>query len=196
MKIIVAITGASGTILGERLVKNLVKIRDETNLIREIHLIISESAKKVAEYEGFDEYGIKNLMSIADYCYMEDEIDAKIASSSYTIDAMVVIPCSIKTLSAIANGFCDNLITRSAENISKLNKKLVIVPRDTPLSLAAIENMKRVKLSGGIILPPNMAYYNKPETVDDVTNFFVGKVLDVLDIEHSLYKKYEKIQRN
>ncbi len=181
MKIIVAITGASGVVLGKGFL-DAVKGKHET------HLIISEAAKKVMKYEleKADEIG-----KLADYRYKEDDLEARIASSSCRIDAMVIIPCSMKTLSAIANGFSDNLITRSAENILKLGKKIVVVPRDTPLTLAAIENMKKLKLAGAVIMPPNMAYYYKPETVDDVTNFFVGKVLDVLEIEHNMYKKWK-----
>lgn len=181
MKIIVAITGASGVILGRGF---LGAVRGK----HEIHLIISESAKKVIKHELGK---IDEIERPADFLYKEDDLEARISSSSYRVDAMVIIPCSMKTLSAIANGFSDNLITRSAENILKLGKKLVVVPRDTPLTLAAIDNMKKLKLAGAVILPPNMAYYYKPRTVDDVTNFFVGKILDVLDIEHKLYKKWK-----
>ena len=179
MKIIVAVTGTSGIILAKRLLENLKE--------HDTYLIISEAAKKVAEYEGID---IRDLERICTHCYYEDKIDADIASSSNPIDAMVVIPCSMKSMAAIAGGFCGNLITRAAENILKMGKKLIIVPRDTPLSLAAIDNMKKLKLAGALIAPPNMAYYYKPETLDDVTDFFVGKVIDCLGLEHNLYKKW------
>lgn len=182
MRVIIAVTGASGVVLGKRL---LDVLRDTKH---EIHLIISESAKKVIKHELGK---IDEIERPADFLYKEDDLEARISSSSYRVDAMVIIPCSMKTLSAIANGFSDNLITRSAENILKLGKNLVVVPRDTPLTLAAIDNMKKLKLAGAVILPPNMAYYYKPRTVDDVTNFFVGKILDVLDIEHKLYKKWK-----
>ena len=186
MRIIVAITGASGVVLGSRLVEFL-KYKENKGKY-ELHLITSKSAKKIAEYE---EVNLDESRSFADYCYEEDELDSSISSSSYRIDSMVIIPCSMKTMAAIANGFCDNLITRAAENILKLGKKLVVVPRDTPLSLAAIENMRKLKSCGVLIVPPNMAYYYKPKTVGDVTNFFVGKVLDVLRIEHNLYNKWK-----
>ncbi len=181
MRIIIAITGASGITLADKLLKFLKITKHE------IHLIISESAKKVIKHELDN---IEETEKLADFLYTEDDLESRISSSSYRVDAMVIIPCSMKTLSAIANGFSDNLITRSAENILKLGKKLVVVPRDTPLTLAAIDNMKKLKLAGAVILPPNMAYYYKPKTIDDVTNFFVGKVLDVLGIEHKLYKKW------
>lgn len=181
MRVIIAVTGASGITLADKLLKFLKITKYE------IHLIISESANKVIKHE-LPEFHAEKL---ADFLYKEDDLEARISSSSYRVDAMVIIPCSMKTLSAIANGFSDNLITRSAENILKLGKRLVVVPRDTPLTLAAIDNMKKLKLAGAVILPPNMAYYYKPRTVDDVTNFFVGKILDVLDIEHKLYKKWK-----
>ncbi|MBU4201743.1 MAG: UbiX family flavin prenyltransferase [Candidatus Altiarchaeales archaeon] len=183
MGVIVAVTGASGAVIAMRLLEVLKEKRIET------HLIISESGKKVIGYELGNSDEIRSLST---FHYSEDEIDAGIASSSNPVDAMVIAPCSLKTLSAVANGFCDNLITRCAENMLKLNRKLVVMPRDTPLSLAAIENMYNLKLSGAIILPPNMAYYYGPKTVDDVTDFFAGKILDALGIEHSAYRKWVK----
>lgn len=181
MRVIVAITGASGIILGQRVLEELNG--------HETHLIITEAAEKVAKYE--ETKSIDNIKKLANHVYTEDDLAARIASSSCKVDAMVIVPCSMKTLSAIANGFCDNLVTRAAENVLKMGWKLVIVPRDTPLTLAAIENMKKLKMAGAIILPPNVAYYHKPKTIDDVTNFFVGKILDVLGIEHKLYKRWE-----
>ncbi len=180
MKLIIAITGASGSIIGKRLAEVLRN--------HEIHLIISKSAEKVMKYELQD---CKSIKKLSEFNYGEDEIQARISSSSQLVDAMVIAPCSMKTMAAIANGFSHNLITRCAENILKSGKKLIVVPRDTPLSLQAIENMRKLKLMNAIILPPNMAYYYKPKTVDDVTNFFVGKILDALDIEHNLYNKWE-----
>lgn len=183
MRVIIAVTGASGAAIAKR----LLEVLKEKN--SEIHLIISDAGKKVIRYELKNINKIQNLSS---FHYDENEIDAEIASSSNKADSMVIVPCSLKTLSAIANGFCSNLITRCAENMLKMNRKLVVVPRDSPLSLAAIENMRKLRLSGTIILPPNMAYYYKPKTVDDVTDFFVGKILDALGIGHSLYRKWRK----
>ena len=185
MKIIVAITGASGVILAERLLSSLND--------HDTYLIVSDMAERIARYEGVD---LDRAKKSAGHSYSENELDADIASSSHSIDAMVVIPCSMKTLSAIANGFCNNLITRAAENILRMGKKLILVPRDTPLSLASIENMRKAKISGAVILPPNMAYYYGPRTLDDVTNFFVGKVLDALGLEHNLYKKWKRASGN
>lgn len=176
MKIIVAVTGATGTVLAKRLLEALKEQGIET------HLVISDATKKVMEYE--------KVVLEADFVYDEDQIDGAIASSSFKVDAMVVVPCSMKTLSAIANGFTDNLIVRAADNILKMNKKFVVVPRETPLSLAAIENMKKLKMAGAIILPPNVSYYHDPETVQDMTDFVVGKILDCFDIENNLYRRW------
>jgi 4-hydroxy-3-polyprenylbenzoate decarboxylase len=181
MKIIVAVTGTSGVAIAVRLLENL---KDH-----DTYLIVSDMAGKVAKFEGIDLAGMKKL---AKNFYNENELDADIASSSNPVDCMVVVPCSMKTLSAVAHGFCGNLITRSAENVLKMGRRLVLVPRDTPLSLAAIENMRNAKLAGAVILPPNMAYYYNPETVDDVTDFFAGKILDVLGLGHDLYRRWDR----
>jgi 4-hydroxy-3-polyprenylbenzoate decarboxylase len=180
MRIIVAVTGTSGIVLAKRLLEELRG--------HETYLIVSDMAKKVAEYE---DVSIKDMEKLAKHVYGERELESDIASSSNPIDAMVVIPCSMKTSSAIASGFCGNLVTRAAENVLKMGRRLVVVPRDTPLSLAAIENMAKLKTAGALIVPPNMAYYYKPKTLDDATNFFVGKVLDALGLEHKLYERWE-----
>ncbi|MBM3309281.1 MAG: UbiX family flavin prenyltransferase [Candidatus Altiarchaeales archaeon] len=182
MRIVVAITGASGIVLGQILVEELAKQKHE------IHLIVSRGAEEVARHEeGID---LSKAKKKAFKVYDEKDLAASLASSSFKIDAMVVIPCSMKTLSGIANGYADNLIARAAENCLKMNWKLIVCPRDTPLSLPALENMRKLKIAGACILPLNMAYYYKPKTVSDVNNFFVGKILDALGLEHSLYRKW------
>lgn len=181
MRVIVAITGASGVILGQRIIEEL---KDH-----ETHLIVTCGAVDVSKFE--DNLSIAEIKKLASHVYDEDDLTAKIASSSYAIDAMVIVPCSMKTLSSVANGYSDNLVTRAAENILKMGWKLVVVPRDTPLSLAAIENMRKLKIGGAIILPPAVAYYNKPKTADNMTDFIIGKILDVLGLEHRLYKKWK-----
>jgi 4-hydroxy-3-polyprenylbenzoate decarboxylase len=98
----------------------------------------------------------------------------------------------MKSLSAIANGYAEDLIVRTAENALKMGWKLVVVPRETPLSLSAIENMRKIKLAGGLVLPANVAYYTKPKTIDDVTDFIVGKILDALAIENKLYPHWKE----
>ncbi len=154
----------------------------------EVHLIVSKAAESIIDYELGDEAELP-----ATARYSESDWDSPLASSSFCalLDAMAVVPCSMKTLAGIAKGYADNLIIRVAENILRLGKKLVIVPRETPLSLADIENMRHLKLAGAIVLPPVVAYYYKPKTIEDVTDFLVGKVLDVLGLEHDLYKRWE-----
>lgn len=182
MRVVVGITGASGVVLGQRLVEELVKHRQE------VYLVVSKGAEEVARHE--ESLSFVKVKKLAHKVYDECDLAAPISSSSFKIDAMVVCPCSMKTLSAMANGYADNLISRAAENCLKMNWKLVVVPRDTPLSLPSIENMMKLKLAGAIILPPNLSFYNKPEKIDDSVDFIVGKILDCLDIKHSLYKKW------
>lgn len=177
MRIVVAITGASGAVLGQRLLENLTE--------HEVHLVVSEAGERIVAYELGE--GAELLATAR---YGAKDLEAPLASSSFLVDAMVVIPCSMKTLAGIAHGYADNLILRAADNVLRMGGRLVVVPRETPLSLADIENMRKVKLAGGIVLPPVMGYYYRPKTVDEVTDFFVGKVLDVLGIKHELYKRW------
>lgn len=180
MKICVAVTGASAVVLGQRVLENLRE--------HEVHLIVSEAAHRVIAIEME-----RGASFPAQFEYDNWDIAAPLASSSFLIDAMVVVPCSMKTLAGIAHGYSDNLILRSAENCLRLNRRLVLVPRETPLSLSAIENMRQARLSGAIILPPTMAYYYEPKSLDDVTNFFVGKILDALGVEHHLFKRWQGV---
>ena len=177
MKVVVAITGASGSIIGVRLIEELKKKKIKTITL------ISKSGKKALEAET----GIKLKPD-----YEEDDFYSPIASSSQKIDAFVVCPCTMKTLSAIANGYANTLITRLADTCLRMRIKLILCVRETPYSLIHIENMKKVTLAGGIIMPLNVAYYFKPKSVDDITNFFVGKILDFLGIENKLYKRWRE----
>ena len=176
MKLAVAITGASGVVLGQRLLQQLTD--------HEVHLVISDAGRRVIAHE------LGDVSLSATRTYDEHAIGAPISSSSFLIDAMAIVPCSMKTLAAVAHGYADNLIVRAAEIMLRTGRPLVLVPRETPLSLAAIENMRQAKLAGAIILPPVMAYYFGPKTVDDGTDFCVGKRLDLLGMEHSLYRRW------
>jgi 4-hydroxy-3-polyprenylbenzoate decarboxylase len=178
--IVVAITGASGSIIGVRLLETLAGQGEHA-----VHLIVSSGAQAVMIQElGAD------VRLPATHRWGPNDLVAPIASSSRAPDAMVVAPCSMKTLSAVARAYTSNLIVRTAEIMLRLGRPLVLMPRETPLSLPAIENMRLAKRAGAIILPPVVAYYPRPQTVDEVTDFFVGKVLDVLELEHNLYRRW------
>jgi len=183
MRIIVGICGTSGVIYGIKLVKVLYQLKNE------IHLIISDVAKKIIEYET--DVDLDVLKNLATRTYENDDFFSAPASGSFQSDAMVVAPCSLKTLSAIANGYTDTLISRAAICCLKENKPLVLVPRETPLDLSALRNMVKAKEANAIILPAMPAFYQKPSNIDDIVDFVVGKILDQLGIKHNLFKRWE-----
>mgnify|MGYP001558442749 CR=1 FL=1 len=180
MKIIVAITGASGSIYGIKLVEELAKNN-------EVFVIISDSAKCVIKHEYHD-FKMKTSEKIS--IYNQDQIDAGIASASFGADAMVICPCSMKTLAAIAVGYSDNLITRAADVMIKERKKLILVPRETPLSPIHLENMLKLSRLGIVIMPASPGWYHKPKDLEDMVGFIMGKILDELGIKNNLYEKW------
>jgi 4-hydroxy-3-polyprenylbenzoate decarboxylase len=177
MKVVVAITGASGVIYGTKLIEVLKEKKIDINCI------VSNAGKIVIKHEG---------MTIPKRCYSEQDISASISSGSYIFDSMVIAPCSMKTLGAIANGYASNLITRTADVAIKEGRKLVIVPRETPLSSIHLENMFKLSKIGVIILPAMPAFYTNPKQIDDMVNFIVGKILDSLFIKNEIYKRWGK----
>lgn len=179
-KFVVGITGASGVIIGIRLIDELLKKNFE------VIGILTKNAVSVVEHEIVSH----NQFPRNAHLFDEDDATAPINSSSFLIDGMVVAPCSMKTLAAIANGYAENLIVRAAENQLRTNRPLIISPRETPLSTSALENMVKLKHAGAIICPPMAAYYHHPQSVADMTNFFVGKMLDLLGIENDLYQRW------
>lgn len=183
MKILLSIGGASGSIYGIRLLEELKKSKAE------IHLIVSDGAKKIIEHET--SYKLNDLKKQADYYYENDNMFAGPASGTFKLDVMIVCPCSMKTLSAIANGYGDTLTSRAASCQLKEERKLILVVRETPLDLPSIENMKKAKLAGATILPAMPGFYHKPKKIDDLVDFIVGKILDQLEIDHSLFKKWD-----
>lgn len=182
MRILVAVTGASGFPIAQTLLQQLKG--------NEIHLVVSEHAWEVAEYES----GMKrkDIEKLATRTYDPNEIHASICSGSFPIDAMVVVPCSMNTLGHIANGIEHNAITRAAGVNLKQGRKVILVPRDTPLSLPALKNMVLAKEAGCSIVPPMLCYYTKPKTVQDCTDYVVGRILELLGLEHKLYLRWEK----
>lgn len=179
MKVVVSITGASGVLYAVSLLRNLDAYK---------YLIISENGKKVIERES--DLKLEEIEEAADETFENDDLSCSLASGSSAYDAMVVIPCSLSTLSKIANGIADNLVCRVAQICLKERRKLVLVPRETPLNYIQIENMRNLCLSGAILLPAMPAFYQRPRTMEDIADFICGKVLEQLGIEHNLYKKW------
>ncbi len=179
-KYVVGITGASGAIIGIRLIEELL------HNYFEVIGITTKNAFKVIEHELGKNF---QFPSNANY-FNEHDVSAALNSSSYLVDGMIIAPCSMKTLAAIANGYAYNLIVRAAENQLRTSRPLILAPRETPLSLSNLENMVKLKQAGASICPPMAAYYHFPKSVDDMTNFFVGKILDLLGVKNNLYKRW------
>ena len=182
MKIIVGITGASGAILGVRLLEYLKKNNIES------HLIVSRMAERTIETEL--EIDVSRVKLMGTCCYEPERVDAKISSGSFKHDGMIIIPCSMKTMAAIASGYTSELISRAADVTLKEKRKLVIAPRETPLNVIHLQNMLKLAEAGVVILPPMPAFYTKPKGIDDVVNYVVGKALDALDIPHDLFSRW------
>ncbi|HUG96189.1 MAG TPA: UbiX family flavin prenyltransferase [Nitrososphaera sp.] len=182
MRLVVAITGASGVIYGIRTLEVLKKLEVET------HLIMSEWGAKNVKIET--DRTADYIRSLATKCYEDDNMAAAVSSGSFKTDGMAVIPCSMKTLASIANGFDDSLVSRAAGVCIKEQRKLVLVPRETPLSKIHIGNMGRVADAGAVILPAMPGFYHRPKTMDDLIDHVVGKVLDQFDIDHGLFKRW------
>lgn len=180
MEIVVAISGASGVIYGIRLLQVLQGCVT--------HLVMSDSARKIIEIET--DFTPEDVEEMADHVYAPDDFTAPIASGSHIFDAMAVIPCSMGTLAGIASGSSDTLITRAADVCLKEKRRLVLAPRETPLSLVQLKNMVSSAEAGAIILPACPAFYSKPDTVADLVDVLVGRVLDLLGLENNLYERW------
>ena len=182
MRLVVAITGASGAIYGRRLLEVLRELGIET------HLIISRAGEKVVRLElGVDP---KELKRLADRVYEPEDLDAPISSGSYPVDGVVIAPCSMRTLAAIAHGLASNLILRAADVAIKERRPLILVPRETPLSPIHLRNMLVLAELGVRIIPACPAFYHQPKTISDLVDFVVGRVLDALGIRHELFRRY------
>jgi len=184
MKLIVGISGASGVIYGVRFLEALNRENIET------HLVLTPLAEKVLEQET--NFKKQKLIGLATYHYKINDLAAPISSGSFLTQGMIIIPCSMKTLAGIACGYSDNLLLRAADVTLKEKRTLIIVPRETPLRKVHLENMLRLVNEGAIILPAMPGFYHNPKTLDDVINHIVGKVLDILRIDHNLYQRWCK----
>ena len=182
-KIVIGFSGASGIIYGIRLLEILHSINIQT------YLIISEWAKKNIEIET--DKTLEYVKSLSSVNYDNFKLDASVSSGSFLHDGMVIVPCSMKSLSSIANGYDDTLISRAASVTLKESRKLIIVPRETPLSRIHLENMIKLQEAGAIILPAMPGFYHKPSTIDEIIDHLVGKILDQLKIEHDLFKRWK-----
>lgn len=188
-RIIVGISGASFPILGIRTVEVLSQMPDI-----EVHLVVTEGAKEVmrAELGWTDEEIDKHLLQKADVTYSERNMAASISSGSFKTIGMIVVPCSVKTLSHIAYANDENLLTRAAFcTLKENNRTLVLVPRETPATLDYLNNLVKAKQNGAVIFFPEPASYHGPETVDDIVNHMVGRILDQVGIEANLFRRWE-----
>ena len=177
-RLVVAITGASGAVYGVRLLEQL-----RASGACETHLIMSPSGVLTVSQEL--DMQRADIEALADVVHNPRDIGATIASGSFKSLGMVVAPCSMKTLAAVANGFADNLIARAADVMLKERRPLVLLAREAPLNLAHLRNMTVVAEMGGIIMPPVPAFYTRPQTIDDIVNHTVGRVLDLFGVEHA-----------
>jgi 4-hydroxy-3-polyprenylbenzoate decarboxylase len=176
--VLIAITGATGVNIAIKLLEKL----KEKDIKRE--LIISKIAERIIEIES--EYNITEISNLASKKYDFENLEAAPASGSYKVDTMVVVPCSMKTLSAIANGYADNLITRAADVMIKERRQLVLIVRESPLSAIHLENMLKLARLGVVIAPPVPSFYIKPKTVDELIDYLVGRILDQIGIESDI----------
>ncbi len=183
MIIIIGITGATGSIYGIRLLQVLSSIKGI-----ETHLIISHAGGKTIELET--DWRIEDIKALANFNYDIDDIGACLSSGSFKRDGMIVAPCTIKTLSALANSYSDNLLTRAADVTLKERRKLLLLLRETPLHIGHLRNMTSITEMGAVVMPPVPAFYYRPNTIQDVVDHTVGKALDIFEIEHNLFQRW------
>jgi 4-hydroxy-3-polyprenylbenzoate decarboxylase len=182
-RIVVAITGATGAVYGVRLLERLRAISGV-----ETHLVISDAASLTLHQEvGLQR---RDVEALAHVVHKNREIGASIASGSFQTDGMVIAPCSMKTLAAVAHGLSDNLIARAADVILKERRRLVLMVRETPFNLAHLRNMTAVTEMGGIVFPPLPSFYNKPDSIDEMVDHTVARVIDLLGIENDLAPRW------
>ncbi|OGN98231.1 MAG: 3-octaprenyl-4-hydroxybenzoate carboxy-lyase [Chloroflexi bacterium RBG_13_51_36] len=181
--LIVGITGASGAVYGIRLLEVLSSVKNV-----ETHLIVSEPAEAIIKYETGR--SIEDVKQLASSSYDIRNMGGQISSGSFRTDGMIVAPCTVKTMSAIANSYSENLLIRAGDVTLKERRPLLLLVRETPLHLGHLRNMERLCEMGAIIMPPAPAFYHKPQTIQDIVDHTVGKMLDVFGIEHTLFQRW------
>ncbi len=181
-RLIIGITGASGAVYGVRLLEALRETPVET------HLVMTDTARRVIELEtGRDPIAVEALANV---CYANDDLEAPVASGSFLTRGMVIAPCSIKSLSAIARCHSETLLIRAADVVLKERRRLVLAVRETPLHLGHLRMMTTVTEYGAVVLPPAPGFYHGPKSIEDVVDHTVGKILDQFGVEHALYKRW------
>ncbi|WP_109393047.1 UbiX family flavin prenyltransferase [Proteus terrae] len=185
-KLIVGLTGASGAIYGIRLLEILKSVPSV-----ETHLVISQAARRTISLET--NYSLKDIHALADVIYDDRDIGASISSGSFRVNGMVILPCSIKSLSGIVHSYTDTLVTRAADVVLKEGRKLVLCVRETPLHLGHLRLMTQASELGAVIMPPVPAFYFQPKTIDDIVNQTVNRVLDQfeIDLPDDLFQRWE-----
>jgi 4-hydroxy-3-polyprenylbenzoate decarboxylase len=181
--LVVGITGASGAVYGIRLLEVLSSMENI-----ETHLIVSEPAEAIIKYET--DRSIKEVRELASFSYDIGDMGARISSGSFKTDGMIVAPCTVKTMSAIANSYSENLLVRVGDVTLKERRQLLLLVRETPLHLGHLRNMERLCEMGAIIMPPAPAFYHRPQAIQDIVDHTVGKILDMFGIEHTLFQRW------
>jgi flavin prenyltransferase len=183
LRIVVGISGATGVVYGIRLLQVLSEIKDV-----ETHLIISAAGEQTIGIET--EFTVHEVKALADYSYPIEDIGARLCSGSFQHQGMIVAPCSMKTLSALAQSYADNLLTRAADVTLKERRRLLLLVRETPLHLGHLKNMVSVTEMGAVVMPPIPTFYDKPQTIQDIVDHTVGRALDFFGIEHNLLRRW------
>jgi len=183
MVLVIGITGATGVIYGIRLLEVLSNTKG-----METHLIISPSGETTIKLEG--DRSLDQVRSLANYNYKIDDIAARISSGSFRTDGMLITPCTVKTMSALANSYNDNLIIRAGDVTLKERRKLLVLIRETPLHLGHLRSLEKLSEMGAVIMPPVPAFYHRPKTVMEIVDHTVGKMLDMFGIQHDLFKRW------
>jgi len=181
-RIVVGIAGASGVIYGVEMLRIL------STLDVEVHLIISGAGRRNIEIET--DYKIEEVEAFADYSYDNRDVGASLASGSFLTEGMVIAPCTIKTLSGIANSYTENLLVRAADVTLKEKRKLALLVRETPLHKGHLDLMMKAADMGAHILPPVPSFYHQPRTIEDIVHQTIGKVFDYFGIEHNLFRRW------